>query len=162
MTINDLSFYREDLEVSYLKNDSNSKMIESNYKFNIRLPFPEITEKKDKELVFRLMFKPESGQLWGFNQFYIDHKLFHQINFSDILNQNNQTYEKKLKQYTQKLGNITNNSREELDEEFLATDGIQYSQAQAQNECKTPDRDEQPPNLNTSVFLHSRLGLMDN
>jgi len=71
-------------------------------------------------------------------------------------------YDKKLKEYSQKLGTITNNSREDFpEEEFLNTDGG-VMQSMANEGLKTPDRDEQPVNLNTSVFLHSRLGLLDN
>jgi len=86
MSINDLSFFREDMEVSFIKNDSNSKRVESNYKFNIRLPFPEFEEQAGKEFIFRILFKPETGNLWGFHQFYIDNTLFHKIKFAEILN----------------------------------------------------------------------------
>lgn len=78
MSINDLSFYRNDMSVYNRKNDSNSIRIESNYKFNIRVPFPgDHTEEEDAEFIFRTLFKPEAGELWGFHQFQIDNNLFH-------------------------------------------------------------------------------------
>lgn len=135
MSINDLSFYRDDMEVSFIKNDSNSKLIESNYKFNIRLPFPEYNENDGKDFIFRILFKPETGKLWGFHQFYIDNKLFHQINFADILNPKNDEYSKNLKSHSIRLGTITNNSREDIpDEDIMNTEGMGYLQSQGAND----------------------------
>ena len=62
MTINDLSFLREDMTISFQQNDSGCQNVESNYKFNIKLPFPGVcTKKEEEELIFRTLFKPESG-----------------------------------------------------------------------------------------------------
>ena len=38
-------------------------------KDSINLPFPVKIEDKKKDLIFRLVFKPESGVLWGSNGF---------------------------------------------------------------------------------------------
>ena len=85
------------MNISFQQNDSGCQNIESNYKFNIRLPFPGVCAKnEDEELIFRCLFKPESGGLWAFNKFNEEYKLFHQMSFNDILNQNNQEFAQNL------------------------------------------------------------------
>jgi hypothetical protein len=49
------------------------------------LPFPVFVEDKKKEFIFRVVFKPETGILWGFNEFTIDKDLVHTPNFKELL-----------------------------------------------------------------------------
>ncbi len=90
LSINDLSFFRSDMNLDYDQNDSLSRQLASNYKFKINLPFPDQNKAKKDSFIFRLLFKPESGQLWGFNQFFCDSELFHQVDYNDVLKNNPQ------------------------------------------------------------------------
>jgi hypothetical protein len=51
----------------------------------ISLPFPTMTEEKKKNLIFRIVFKPETGQLWGFNGFHLDQELLYNPSFSELM-----------------------------------------------------------------------------
>ena len=94
-----------------------------------------------------------------FNKFNEDYKLFHQLNFTDILNQNNTNYSHDLKKHQKGLGTIQNNSRESIEEEpndLMNTEGNQTID-------RKPDVGaEDNAGLNTSIFMHSKLGLLDN
>ena len=48
-------------------------------KFRIKQPFPVPNQEKSDEFIFRIMFKPETGELWGFNDFFCDQNLYHEI-----------------------------------------------------------------------------------
>ena len=85
LSVNDLSFYRKDMNIEFEQNDSKSRPLPSNYKFKINLPFADENKFKKDQFIFRFLFKPESGQLWGFNQFFSDGDLFHQIDYNDVL-----------------------------------------------------------------------------
>ena len=50
------------------------------------LPFPQSMEDSKKErFVFRLVFKPETGTLWGYNEFQCEKDLFHEVELSEIM-----------------------------------------------------------------------------
>lgn len=44
-----------------------------------------MTEEKKKNLIFRIVFKPETGQLWGFNGFHLDQELLYNPSFSELM-----------------------------------------------------------------------------
>jgi len=88
LSLHDLTFYREGMHISFDSNVSSSQNLDTNYKFKIRLPFPNQDEEKKDNLIFRFLFKPETGALWGFNKFFHDRDLYHQINYTDFLKPN--------------------------------------------------------------------------
>lgn len=52
----------------------NAQVLKSSYKHKIKLPFPEAPNKDG--FCFRLLFKPESGELWGYHNFFADKELY--------------------------------------------------------------------------------------
>lgn len=63
--------------INFDSNVSSSQNLESNYKFKIRVPFPNQDILKKDKFIFRFLFKPETGALWGFNEFFHDRELYH-------------------------------------------------------------------------------------
>jgi hypothetical protein len=147
------------MAVFYKQNDSRSKLLTSNYKYSIRLPFPDEDQTDQDKFIFRIIFKPESGQLWGFNKFYMKKELFHAVNQQDILNQNPESLAQQNVALQQENPGLLNNSREsdELNE-LQITQGHIVSQPND----RTLENIADNKILNTSAFMHSRLGLLDN
>ena len=46
----------------------------------LRVPFPQKPAHNFDKFVMRLIFKPESGTLWGFNEFFCKKDLLHEVN----------------------------------------------------------------------------------
>lgn len=140
LSINDLSLYRDNMDITHEYNDPPQKR---DSKFRIKQPFPLPNMKKKDQFIFRLMFKPESGALWGFNDFFCDRSLFHELEYSQVFQ--NQAQEV----LTQ------NHSRESIEEgnssKVLAGPVGLGAEGHSRN-----------VNMNSSEFLNSRLGLMDN
>lgn len=82
LTLIDKQFERDDMQVSmndvvfnktnYLqvaKNDKNDQMM-------VDLPYSKEKHTDQSKFIFRLLFKPETGDLWGFNKFECDKSHF--------------------------------------------------------------------------------------
>lgn len=106
------------------------------------MPFPQQNKAKQDKHIFRLLFKPETGTLWGFNNFFCEKDKFHDIDFTEIFQKRGAGY---------KPGDkiVPNTSYETIDD----------TQPNATAPQLTVPNDA--PN-NTSEFLHSRLDLLDN
>jgi hypothetical protein len=141
LSINDLSLHRANMDISHEINDPPQKR---DSKFRIKQPFPLPNLNKKDQFIFRLMFKPESGALWGFNEFFCDRALFHELEYAQVFQ--NQAQEVLTE----------NHSRESLEEgntsKVLAGPVGLGAEGNSRN----------MNHLNSSEFLNSRLGLMDN
>lgn len=81
LSLLDKSFYRDYMKLTYDGNVVNQEEflrtnIHSKGK-SIILPYPKQKEEKKDKFVFRVIFKPESGVVWGFNEFQQNQDLFY-------------------------------------------------------------------------------------
>ena len=49
------------------------------------LPFPAQEEDVNAKFLFKVVFKPESGQLWGFNEYSCDKDLMCEQDFQNFV-----------------------------------------------------------------------------
>ena len=49
------------------------------------LPFPAQEESQKSKFLFKVVFKPESGQLWGFNEYSSDKDLMFEQDFQHFV-----------------------------------------------------------------------------
>jgi len=78
------------------------------------VPLPGGNSYNPHTFIFRILFKPESGKLWGFNEFFCDPTLYHELDIASVIK--NQT----KVDYKQGFANM---SRESLEEEIQQTEG---------------------------------------
>jgi hypothetical protein len=72
----DLSFSRDQMKISYDANALDKiKYRNQQTDGHIVLPFPAQEEGAQAKFLFKVVFKPESGQLWGYNEYSCDKDL---------------------------------------------------------------------------------------
>lgn len=49
------------------------------------LPFPAQEDQNKAKFLFKVVFKPESGQLWGFNEYSCDKDLMFEQDFQNFV-----------------------------------------------------------------------------
>lgn len=92
-----------------------------------KVPFPPKIERNYENFVFRLVYKPETGVLWGYNEFFCKKDILHEIN------------------------EAPNQHLDTIQDEFDHHPNIGTSQRNHNSSVA----------LNSSEFLHSKLGLLD-
>ena len=76
LSLMDVSLYRDDMKLIKHTNQIQSQK----GKLPRTIPFPSMSPENKDKFVFRMVFKPETGTLWAFNEFFCKKDLLHEIN----------------------------------------------------------------------------------
>jgi len=93
LTLLDQQFLREDMKVSMrdvLFEKDNYGKIDRNEKDHmlVELPYARQKEADKQNFVFRILFKPDTGDLWGFNDFECNKELFQEEDYLPLMTSN--------------------------------------------------------------------------
>ena len=90
LSLLDLSFNRDSMQIQYDTNkiDKNSYLNPGAHDNKIVLPYPDQDPARKAKFLFRAVFKPDTGQLWGFNEFTCDKDLILESDFEEIFQEN--------------------------------------------------------------------------
>ena len=95
LSLLDLSILRDQMKILVSPNSLDETVyLEPEYGANdqslpISLPFPTLPDQQKKEkLVFRLVFKPHSSELWGFNSFKCDDDKIMSVDINEVYKNN--------------------------------------------------------------------------
>ena len=90
LSLLDLTFKRDYMSIETEANTVSEKDYKNSAgeEHKIKLPFPEISAESKKKFIFRLIFKPETGILWGFNEFTSNAEHYYQPQYKDLLKGN--------------------------------------------------------------------------